>query len=103
MGDQKFLDVKTFRQLGLLAEVNRIFFHPLGLALEVIIEGNEERLGGIWDYREDPEGMIFDLFPEEAIQRARAFIEDRHREREDRLGFIYQGGLDGKGHQEKIP
>ena len=57
----KRMDIKEFRNLGYLQEVNRQFFHPLGLALEVIIddESGNERLGGIWDYRDDPEGMRF--------------------------------------------
>ena len=55
-----FLDVKEFREKGYLQEANRLFFHPLGLALSVDIdkEGNES-FGGIWDYRDDPEGMTF--------------------------------------------
>lgn len=54
------IDIKEFREKGYLQEANRRFFHPLGLALEVIVEEDgSERLGGVWDYRDDPEGMIF--------------------------------------------
>lgn len=58
----KHLDIKEFREHGYLQEVNRQFFHPLGLALEVNVDEKtgEETLGGIWDYREDPEGIYFD-------------------------------------------
>ena len=56
----KKMDIKEFREKGFLQEVNRQFFHPLGLALEIIIdEDGNYALGGIWDYREDPEGMFF--------------------------------------------
>lgn len=56
----KRMDIKEFRNLGFLQEINRKFLHPLGLAMEVIIdEDGSERLGGIWDYRHDPEGMFF--------------------------------------------
>ena len=57
----KRIDIKEFRAKGFLQEANRKFFHPLGLALEVIIndETGEEGLGGIWDYRNDDEGMFF--------------------------------------------
>lgn len=57
----KRIDIKEFRAKGFLQEANRKFFHPLGLALEVIIndETGEENLGGVWDYREDTEGMFF--------------------------------------------
>lgn len=56
----KRVDIKEFREKGFLQEANRKFFHPLGLALEIIIEADgTESLGGIWDYRDDPEGMFF--------------------------------------------
>jgi hypothetical protein len=57
----KRIDMKEFREKGFLQEVNRKFFHPLGLALEVIIdEEGTVKLGGIWDYREDPEGLLYE-------------------------------------------
>jgi len=57
----KRIDIKEFREKGFFQEVNREFFHPLGLALEVIKndETGEETLGRIWDYRDDDEGMFF--------------------------------------------
>lgn len=60
----KRIDIREFRERGYLQEANRRFFHPLGLALEVIVpEPDDEdqtwRLGGVWDYRDDPEGMMF--------------------------------------------
>ena len=59
--DVKRMDIHEFRELGFLQEANRLFFHPLGLALEVFLDEDtgEERLGGVWDYRDDPEGMCF--------------------------------------------
>jgi len=61
MEDVKRIDIKEFREKGFLQEANRHFFHPLGLALEIIIEDDgSEKLGGIWDYRDDPEGMFFE-------------------------------------------
>ncbi|MFW6247409.1 MAG: hypothetical protein ACOC22_04550 [bacterium] len=58
----KRMNIKEFRKEGYLQEANRQFFHPLGLALEIIIEENgEEKLGGIWDFRDDPEGIHFDI------------------------------------------
>ena len=60
MSDIKRMDITEFRELGFLQEVNRRFLHPLGLALEVVLEPDgTEHLGGVWDYRDDPEGMIF--------------------------------------------
>jgi len=59
----KLIDIKEFREKGYLQELNRQFLHPLGLALEVIVndETGEETLGGIWDYREDLEGIHYGL------------------------------------------
>ena len=54
------MNINEFRKKGFLQEANRLFFHPLGLALEVEIDDDgNEKLGGIWDYRNDPEGMLF--------------------------------------------
>lgn len=80
--EPKRIPIGEFRELGFLQEVNRQFFHPRGLALEVILGADgEERLGGIWDYREDPEGILFsDLSGEEcAAKRDRVQREyERH-------------------------
>jgi len=56
----KRIDIKEFRAKGYLQEINRKFLHPLGMALEVdILEDGSEALKGIWDYREDEEGMLY--------------------------------------------
>jgi len=58
----KYISVEEFRKQGFLQEVNRCFLHPLGLALEVTIDDNgKETISGIWDSRDDPEGIIYDL------------------------------------------
>ena len=59
----KRMDLNEFRDGGFLQEVNRQFFHPLGLALEIFTdeEGNVAEIGGIWDYRDDEEGLLFDI------------------------------------------
>jgi len=89
------MDIGEFREDGYLQEVNLLFFHPLGLALEVIVdkETGTEVLGGIWDCRHDPEGMIYkDLAVDDAkkanrIERLRkALAESRVRE----LGYAIQ-------------
>lgn len=56
----KRMGAKEFREVGFLHEVNRLVLHPLGLALEVVVnDDGSETIGGVWDYRDDPEGMIF--------------------------------------------
>lgn len=56
------INIKEFRKKGYLQELNRRFLHPLGLALEVLIdEAGIEKLGDIWDYRNDEEGIYYDI------------------------------------------
>lgn len=59
--DIKRMDMKEFVEKGFLQEVNRLFFHPRGLALSVDedFQGNPASFGPIWDYRDDPEGICF--------------------------------------------
>lgn len=97
------MNIKEFREEGYLQELNRQFLHPLGLALEVIQndDGSEE-LGGIWDSREDPEGIYYDLHnPENTTQqRLESFkqkadnvaqkISERKKTREENLGFVIE-------------
>jgi hypothetical protein len=94
----KYIDIKEFREKGYLQEVNRRFLHPLGLALEVKInEDGTEVLGGVWDYREDSEGIYYDIenSDEERInnfKRKRNFIDSEleiiGKNRMNKLGFI---------------
>jgi len=73
-GDIKRIDPREFQNLGFLQEANRLFFHPLGLALEVVVYDDDSvRFGGVWDYRDDPEGMAYKpeyLSTPEAMQKA---------------------------------
>ena len=58
----KYMTAKEFRDDGFLQEVNRQFFHPLGLALAVYVddEGFDDCFRvSIWDERDDPEGWFF--------------------------------------------
>ncbi len=104
----KRMDIAEFRRDGYLQELNRLFLHPLGLALEVVVEdcdcgeghvekgpagaiysapcgrcggsGKREWLGGVWDYRDDPEGILFGegMIETEKIATVEAQL-DRHR------------------------
>lgn len=61
----KYLPIKEFLEAGFLQEINRRLLHPCGLALEVIRdEDGEFRFGGVWDSRDDPEGIIFSEPPD---------------------------------------
>lgn len=70
-----YLPTDVFIRDGYLQESNRLFFHPLGLALELSAPGGNVRgdvesaiellvsrgymVTRCWDYRDDPEGMVF--------------------------------------------
>lgn len=90
----KRMDIKEFREVGYLQEVNRQFFHPLGLALEVIVndETGEETLGGVWDFRDDPEGLRFakgEIDPAK-VERVARLRDEKVRDRIAKLGFAIQ-------------
>jgi hypothetical protein len=99
MSDIKRMDIKEFLEEGFLQEVNRCFFHPLGLALEVKIDDQtgEYSLGGIWDYRSDPEGILYGEANDDGkaarIEKATKVQDLRNQkvqERLDRYGWIIQ-------------
>jgi hypothetical protein len=97
MEDIKKIDIKEFREKGYLQELNRRFLHPLGLALSIIInDDGTEVLSDIWDYREDEEGIYYDIknASEERknkFEKNKEFIdkefEDRFNKRKKILGF----------------
>ena len=99
----KKLDIKEFREKGYLQELNRGFLHPLGLALEVTVnDDGTESLTGVWDYRDDPDGITYDLANSdtdrlERFKRNAVYITDRRQNRyNDRIKHI-------GSWQEQIP
>jgi hypothetical protein len=94
MAEPKFISLKEFRALGLIQELNRQFLHPRGLALSVKVDSDlgEEVFDGIWDCREDPEGLCYGdgvLLAEKAKESARLF-EEKKENRLASLGWIIQ-------------
>lgn len=97
---RKVMSVEEFRDLGLLQELNRRFLHPIGLALAV--EGGTQgvKLGEIWDSRNDPEGIVFDGFTPEQVERGKrleAEIKKTRMKRRQLLGFEVQPLDNGSG------
>ena len=95
----KQMDIKEFREKGYLQEVNRIFFHPLGLELGISQDPRteEESLYAVWDLREDKAGVVFDIKNssedrKERFRKNRQFLIEefsrRAKERKNLLGFI---------------
>lgn len=83
----RFMPLAEFRDFGYLQEINRLFLHPLGLAMEIYIdeETGEGGLTGIWDCRDDPEGIAYgpDMLDRDKalrVQQARlSFVKERDR------------------------
>lgn len=94
----KRMSAKEFRAEGYLQELNRKFLHPLGLALEVIVdeESGEEYFGEVHDYRGERGGIIFsgDVVNSERFvgNMVKVWREQMrsHEERIDELGYVVQ-------------
>lgn len=57
----KRISMEEFQTKGYLQEVNRLFFHPLGLSLTITInkETGKKTLGPINDFRDEKGGVVF--------------------------------------------
>lgn len=100
MSEIQRIDIKEFREVGFLQEVNRLFFHPLGLALEIVVgDDGSERLGGVWDSRDDAEGIAFQDGPDD--DKANRVAAERRRHTSARVSLLGDSiqpcgkGLDG--------
>lgn len=95
-GMTKRMSLKEFCDEGFLQELNRQFLHPLGMALEVLCDddGTPVLFGGIWDYRNDPEGIVYaddSGLPHPAkAARVAALAARKHDDRRALLGFVVQ-------------
>lgn len=72
--DVRWMDLNAFCDEGFLQEANRLFFHPHGLALAVEYDEDTEQvtgIAGVWDYRDDPEGMIFGSVDADKVRHVR--------------------------------
>lgn len=97
------MDLREFLDAGFLQEVNRRFFHPLGLALSVKLnEDGTVELHNIWDGRDDPEGFTFEGWTETDQARGQVIEDELQRllkVREERLGF----GIQPLAHSKDAP
>jgi len=93
----KYMDFDEFMEFGFLQEVNRKFFHPMGLAVEMNIDketGKATGLGRIWDFRDDPEGVFFteDMIDQDKVKRVEDLRQSKLLKRSVRL---FNCDLDG--------
>lgn len=88
-----YIDPQQLLDEGYVQEVNRQFFHPLGLALCVEVEADgSTRIAGVLDYRSDPEGMAFadGVLNIDKATHVLLVQEARKRPREAALGYCVQ-------------
>ena len=55
----KEIDLNEFRSFGYLQELDRVFIHPLGLALQILTDEDNKPFSRFLDFRDDPGGMYF--------------------------------------------
>ena len=88
------MDIRHFRELGFIHEVNRLLLHPCGLALEVSIDPatGVESLSGVWDCSEDPDGIIFgdDYLDHAKAETVATLLETRGAPRAFAEGWVVQ-------------
>lgn len=93
-----YIDVNEFIEEGYLQEVNRRFFHPLGLALVVAVDVDDDtgketgpwRIAGVADHRDDPEGVFFDSIDIDKATHIERLEQERRPTRVDDLDFWIQ-------------
>jgi hypothetical protein len=96
----KVITSHGFVEGGFLQEVNRRFFHPIGLALGVHPDSDGESGGDgsfqvtVYDYREDPEGVYYgaNVMEWDKYVNVQRLFWQRVLERRSRLGYVIQPG-----------
>lgn len=87
------MSAEEFQSSGLLQEVNRQFFHPLGLAMTIYVnEDGTKSYGSVLDCRADPMGIWYSPGSIDAA-KAQRWAGDMNRmaiSRLDGLGYIVQ-------------
>lgn len=83
----KYMPIQEFVDEGYLQEINRVLLHPCGLALAIHSSDTDSTTMRIWDYRDDPEGMIFGqgVISQDKINKVE---DERHKHVKARLEFF---------------
>lgn len=90
-GFMEFIDINEFVRHGYLQEVNRQFFHPLGMALVVSVKDGQAQIVGVVK-DSGPAGLIFAKGVLDKEKCARVMQEQRrqHEIRTNKLGYYIQ-------------
>lgn len=85
----KYLNNSTFDKLGYINEINRLFLHPVGLAM-ILEDGGDIK---ILDCRDRKEGLIFTKIDEQFKAKSELILEnysDRSLPRIQKYGWSIQ-------------
>ena len=91
---RKYVDIKEFQEAGRVHEINRLFLHPVGMALEIMIDsgvnGDVYSISGVQDYRDDPEGIQFEKIDQAKVESVRNIMMQKHPQRQTQLSYVIQ-------------
>lgn len=82
--------VDLFINNGILHEVNRTFFHPLGLALTLRVAETTNENSLFISQTDDPKGFLFDVIDQFKRKAFLRLMSEKHRQRSDEVGFTLQ-------------
>lgn len=85
----KYMDLNEFREFGFLQELNRLFLHPLGMAMSIETDTPDPKVA-VWDYRDDPDGVLFGKIDQEKVNRVQDLVNQKIPIRNGRLGYWIQ-------------
>lgn len=83
------IPIRELEETGILQEINRLFFHPLGLHLEPHANEGAQHLV-VSDYRQDGEGCVMREVDEKLVSQVRALFKFREEERKMRCNWVVQ-------------
>ena len=91
MEELQYADIKEMVDSGYIQEVNRRFFHLLGLNLEVQQhEDGTWELVGIVDFRDDKEGLVYHQVEAEKVKAIQHELDRRIEARQKHFGWFIQ-------------
>ncbi len=85
------MNLQEFSDTGYIHEINRLFLHPLGLALAFVPKYNQLE---VLDFREDKEGIVFETTNPHKTRRIYQQMINRAPDRVAALGFWHQPSLE---------
>lgn len=86
----EYMSLSEFRASGLLQELNRLYLHPRGLALDWEMDSSGGKFK-IQDHRADPEGIVFEYGPNKVLaDRAGAMLHRKAAARRRAFGWHIQ-------------